>query len=112
MKSPLRTWLLSGTLALTSLMPAHGAEPPRQSTLRVSYADLDLMQWPGVRTLYARIQDAALIVCGSAAIKSREPLTQVDGDCVRDTMSAAVYGAKIPRLAALYQTRTGLIGRR
>lgn len=112
MSTLIQSALLAMILVLTPGISVSDSGRTEQRTLRVSYADLDLSQRAGIRTLYGRIQGAASVLCGpKEATRSLRPAAG-DDECARDTITAAVYGAGIPHLKVLHQTRTGLMGMR
>jgi UrcA family protein len=112
MSTLIQSALLAMILVLTPGISMSDSGRTDQRTLKVSYADLDLSQPDGIRTLYVRIQGAASVLCGSTEATSGARPAAVDDECARNTISAAVYGARIPRLKVLHQTRTGLMGMR
>jgi UrcA family protein len=72
----------------------------------VHYGDLNLNTREGLTQLYARIVAAAGNVCGENDELSLATPSQMS-ICVRDTMARAVAAVGNPRLAALYEQKTG-----
>ena len=93
----LLVWVLCGTPALAS-----AAEP---TEMVVNYADLRLDTREGAKALYARLEAAAHIVC-RAYEGPALPRDRVD-QCVDYSLRRAVAGIGAPRLAMLYETRSG-----
>lgn len=73
----------------------------------VSYSDLDVSTHPGVAELYTRIHSAAAASCAPERGRESGGVSADYDRCIRQTTAATVQAARIPRLTALHQTRTG-----
>jgi len=98
---------LAGTLSIG----AQAGEPQRPdevtSSVKVSYADLDLTDAAGARTLYARIRSAAGKVCGPepAALDLRAATAY--RNCYEQAVARAVNRVGSDQLQVLHATRSG-----
>jgi UrcA family protein len=84
--------------------PAAIAEPTISSTVRVSYADLDLSREAGARVLLDRIEAASQKVCGPRPSPRNLKINIHYRACYRDAVSQAVAAVESPRLSALLDT--------
>ena len=97
--------LLLGLAASLSL-GAHAGEADKAGRVRtavtVSYADLDLTETAGARTLYARLKAAAREACGPEP-SLRDLRSSADYQaCYERALNKAVHGVDSQRLHALH----------
>jgi UrcA family protein len=69
------------------------------ATMRVSYADLDLMRDTGVERLYARLRRAADSVCGDADIRDLLAIAR-KRECMAHALDGAIEQAHSAKLTA------------
>jgi UrcA family protein len=81
-------------------LAAAAAEPPPR--VRIDASDLDLRSQEGVAVLYGRIRLAARDVCRSHASVTGSRVRAEFTRCVRDAIDGAVYGWRLPMLAAMH----------
>ena len=99
-------FLTSGLIGLTLSATMFAAAPVLaqsvgdQTTVRVSYSDLDITNAAGVAMLKGRLQDAVTQVCGDADNRDLDRLAAVK-QCRSQTMALAESDLKQARLAAL-----------
>lgn len=94
---------LFGTAALCALTARAGAVEDAPPTKTVKYDDLDITKPAGAKTLYRRIQAAAVEVC--PVLMSRElELLPIEHRCIEQAIDAAVRSVNAP---ALTQLRAG-----
>lgn len=108
-KHALARLLLPGLAASLSLAAQAGEahDPNRvRTSVAVSYADLDLTDAAGARTLYARLQSAAREVCGPEASVRDLRSTADYNACYRDALNKSVNGVDNDRLHALHAARS------
>ena len=82
---------------------------PTPKSVNVSYADLDVTREPGARVLLARITNAADGVCGFKPSNVLDfPLQRAYGNCMNETVGAAIQASNAPLVAQLYHSSTGV----
>ena len=100
--------LFLGLLGSTLTLSAHAggiASGNEQQTISVSYAGLDLSDPAAMRTLYGRLKDAAVTVCGGDIYGERELHRIVaHKTCVGDALEAAVQSIDNAELTALHRS--------
>lgn len=79
------------------------AEPDSNvgSSIRVSYADLDLATTEGVETLYRRIEQAARLVCKPHGVRLSAIVQREYSKCLDASMAAAGLSVGNARLASM-----------
>ena len=79
-------------------------------TSKVSFADLDLSQMDGAKTLYRRLDFAARQVCAAIEPSNNADLSSLRlwRTCTRDAVSRAVAKLDRTTLTAYYLEKTGL----
>ena len=90
-------------------MPSYSATVDREtgvSSVRVSYADLNLAHAAGVAAFYRRLQGAAVVVCGPAVTRDLERARWQRG-CVEQAIAGAVAQVDNARLTARHQQAQG-----
>ncbi len=106
--------LLLGLAASLSLGAQAGDTSPHRvhTSVAVSYADLDLTDAAGARTLYARLKAAAQEACGSEPSLRDLRSTAEYKACYEGALNKAVHGVDSQRLHALHaaQTRKARMG--
>lgn len=91
-----RKILVTVTVAALAFPAIAGATPQvkdnNRAAVRVSFADLDLSNKAGLRTLYGRLRAASNSVCGSRSLTEAGSLDQlvVNKRCFRKSLSKAV----------------------
>lgn len=108
-KHALARTLLSGLAASLSLAAQAGGthDPNRVHTsVTVSYADLDLTDAAGARTLYARLKSAARQACGPEPWVRDLYSTADYNACYRNALNKSVNGVDNDRLHALHAARS------
>jgi UrcA family protein len=103
-----RTFLLGLAASLSLGAQAGDAKHPHHvsTSVAVSYADLDLTEAAGARTLYARLKSAARKVCGPEPSASDLRRTAVYEACYDRALGKAVNGVDSQRLRALHARRS------
>ena len=91
-------------LGALATAPAAVAEPVVRSSVRVSYADLDLSREAGARALLERIEAASQRVCGPRPSPRNLRINIHFRACYRDAVSQAVAEVESPLLSALLDT--------
>jgi UrcA family protein len=89
-------------LAAAACLPLGAQAGESVETRVVSYADLDLSTTAGLATMYARIEAAAMDVCGDEPSLIELVRQEAYEQCVDSTVAAAVGGARSAALAALH----------
>jgi len=109
-RSPIlaRTLLLG--LAAGLSLGAHAGEADRNGRVRtavtVSYADLDLTDAAGARSLYSRLKSAAREACGpEPSVRDLHGVMDYRS-CYQYALNKAVHGVDSQRLRALHESRT------
>jgi UrcA family protein len=108
-RSPLlaRTLLLG--LAAGLSLAAQAGEADRNgrvnAAVKVSYADLDLTDTAGARTLYARLKSAAREACGPEPSVRDLHDTADYRSCYEYALNKAVHGVDSQQLKALHESR-------
>lgn len=103
-----RTLLLGLAASLPLAAQAGEARDPNRvyTSVKVSYADLDLTDAAGARTLYARLKSAARRACGPEP-SWRDLHSTADYDaCYHHALNKAVNGVDNDRLHALHAARS------
>jgi UrcA family protein len=104
-----RTLLLGIASGLSLGAHAGESQHPNEVTtsVKVSYADLDISGAAGARTLYARIEAAAREACGPepAVLDLRDAAAY--GACYEQAVAKAVNRVGSDQLHALHSARTG-----
>ncbi|HEY7797660.1 MAG TPA: UrcA family protein [Hyphomonadaceae bacterium] len=95
--------LIATTAILGALAPVPSAvaEPVVRSSVRVSYADLDLSREAGAYVLLQRIEAASQRVCGPRPSPRNLKIHIHYQACYRDAVSQAVAEVESPLLSAL-----------
>jgi UrcA family protein len=97
-----RTFIATAAiLGALATAPAAAAEPVVRSSVRVSYADLDLSREAGARALLERIEAASQRVCGPRPSPRNLKINIHYRACYRDAVSQAVAEVESPLLSAL-----------
>jgi UrcA family protein len=100
--------LLASAALAVSLAPSAAAEPTRFDRVvhvRVSYADLDIGNEAGAKTLMRRIETAAERACGGMSTSRQLRMNNRIGACRTEAISNAVAGVGAPQLSALLAQR-------
>ena len=104
-----RTLLLGIASGLSLAAHAGEAQHPKEVTtsVKVSYADLDISHAAGARTLYARIKSAAREACGPepAVLDLRDAAGY--NACYQQAVAKAVNRAGSEQLHALHAAQSG-----
>ena len=104
-----RTLLLGIASGLSLAAHAGEAQHPNQvtSSVKVSYADLDISRAAGARTLYARIRSAAREACGPepAVLDLRDAAGY--NACYEQAVAKAVNRVGSEQLHALHAAQSG-----
>ena len=96
--------IAASLFGLALLPTAHAADVP--TAVAVHYGDLDLGQPSGARTLYHRLQAAALEACGASEFSLAPYQDAVRRSaCYRDGLDNAVQAVNLPAVSALYVGR-------
>ena len=82
------------------------ADSPRESSREiVRFADLNLSTEAGVKSLYARIENAARTVCEPSATTGTRVVSKVWKDCFNEAVRGTILAVKNPALTAYYADR-------
>lgn len=97
------TFAAAALFAMAATAPASAA--PLRASQQISYADLDLDNEAGSRTMLARIRNAAFELCGGrwGAVSLREHART--RACTEAKVERAVYTIANPTLTQLYLRR-------
>lgn len=103
-----RTLLLGLGASLSLAAQAGEARDPHRvhTSVTVSYADLDLTDAAGARTLYARLKSAARQACGPEPSLRDLRSTTDYATCYHHALNRSVNGVDNDRLHALHAARS------
>ncbi len=104
----LKTISIAAALSLATLVaPAHAADVGvRVAQETVSYADLNIQQAAGAKTLLGRIEGAAHRVCGPMPDRYDITSQRAYHSCVSDSMTQAIAEVGSPLLIAAAGNQT------
>ena len=98
--------IVTGTLVLFLALPAVATAGSKVSdtSIKVSFADLDISKQEGLQALYRRLQGAAEEACGPITYTEAGNLTQLSHNkrCYQETLSRAVDKVGNDALQALH----------
>ena len=94
-------------IAAAAIAPASAGPGKDTSSMRVSYADLDLSRIEGIHTLIARIERALNQTCGRAEVSASLSVRRSIWACQKQGMDAAVASIDAPLLTAVYTDSDG-----
>jgi UrcA family protein len=111
MNTFIKTTTLGGLmfLSLGAALTCNAGTSPFDQTpsRRVRFADLNLAHAEGAQVLYRRIRNAAFNVCDQVISPANGPSSISLGQCIRDTVDAAVKEVNAPMLTAVHEKRVG-----
>ena len=83
---------LAAVLALPAVASAGNNANVENTSVKVSFADLDISNADGLNTLYKRLQNASKEACGSIAYTQEKNLSALTRNkaCYQETLSSAV----------------------
>jgi UrcA family protein len=102
--------VLAGAGLLASTLTCHAEERTEDGrtvrTIAVDYADLDLTDARGLRTLYSRLERAADRVCGGAPSVREYWARPIYRQCYEQALGDAVLNIGSPTLQAVHDSET------